>query len=90
MRLGFTIGKFSRTSSDKSPGKSSRKSSGKRWGLRSLRPHWGVRGSLFAAFAVIAAMTIAISGCAGFVLRNLGSTMEDLSGRNIPRLATSL
>src|ERR1700744_3503363 len=55
-----------------------------------LRPRWGVRGSLFAAFAVIAAMAIVISAGAGFVLRNLGGTMEDLSGRNIPRLATSL
>src|ERR1700751_2362500 len=55
-----------------------------------LWPRWGVRGSLFAAFAVIAAMAIAISAGAGLVLRNLGGTMEDLSGRNIPRLATSL
>src|ERR1700761_8458705 len=55
-----------------------------------LRLRLGVRGSLFAAFAVIAGMAIVISAGAGFVLRNLGSTMEDLSGRNIPRLATSL
>jgi methyl-accepting chemotaxis protein len=55
-----------------------------------LRPRWGVRGSLFAAFAVIGAMTIAISGGAGLVLRNLGDIMVDLSGANIPRLAASL
>src|ERR1700751_5956778 len=55
-----------------------------------LWPRWGVRGSLFAAFAVIAAMAIAISAGAGLVLRNLGGTMEDLSGRKIPRLAPSL
>src|ERR1700756_4311745 len=55
-----------------------------------LRPRWGVRGSLFAAFAVIGAMAIAISAGAGLVLRHLGGIMEDLSGRNIPRLATSL
>jgi len=55
-----------------------------------LRPQWGVRGSLFAAFAVIAGMTIAISGGAGMVLRHLGATMVDLSGRDIPRLAASL
>ena len=55
-----------------------------------LRPRWGVRGSLFAAFAVIAAMTIAISAGAGLVLRNLGAIMVDLSGQNIPRLAASL
>ena len=54
-----------------------------------LRPRWGVRGSLFAAFAVIAAMAIVISAGAGFVLRHLGSTMEDLSGRDIPRLSAS-
>jgi methyl-accepting chemotaxis protein len=55
-----------------------------------LRPRWGVRGSLFAAFAVIAGMTIAISTGAGMVLRHLGVTMVDLSARDIPRLAASL
>ncbi len=55
-----------------------------------LRPHWGVRGSLFAAFAVIAGMAIVISAGAGMVLGQLGSTMTDLSGRDIPRLAASL
>ncbi len=55
-----------------------------------LRPRWGVRGSLFAAFAVIAGMTIIISAGAGMVLRQLGVTMVDLSGRDIPRLAASL
>jgi hypothetical protein len=55
-----------------------------------LRPRWGVRGSLFAAFTIIAGMTIAISGGAGMVLRHLGETMVDLSGRDIPRLAASL
>jgi methyl-accepting chemotaxis protein len=55
-----------------------------------LRPRWGIRGSLFAAFAVIAGMTIAISAGAGMVLRHIGGTMIDLSGRDIPRLAASL
>jgi hypothetical protein len=55
-----------------------------------LRPQWGVRGSLFAAFAVIAGMAIVISAGAGFVLGQLGKTMVDLSGRDIPRLAASL
>ena len=55
-----------------------------------LRPGWGMRGSLFAAFAVIAGMTIVISAGAGFVLRHLGDTMVDLSGQDIPRLAASL
>ena len=58
--------------------------------FRFLRLRWGVRGSLFAAFAVIAAMAIAISAGAGLVLRNLGGIMIDLSGQNIPRLAASL
>ena len=50
----------------------------------------GVRGSLFAAFAVIAGMAIVISAGAGLVLGHLGGTMVDLSGRDIPRLAASL
>jgi methyl-accepting chemotaxis protein len=55
-----------------------------------LLPRWGVRGRLFAAFAVIAGMAIAISAGAGLVLGHLGGTMVDLSGRDIPRLAASL
>src|SRR5258707_8391454 len=45
------------------------------------RPQWGVRGSLFAAFAVIAGMAIVISAGAGLVLGHLGVSMTDLSGR---------
>jgi methyl-accepting chemotaxis protein len=55
-----------------------------------LRPRWGVRGSLFAAFAVIAGMAIVISAGAGYVLQQLGVRMIDLSGRDIPRLSASL
>src|ERR1700690_1311813 len=55
-----------------------------------LRPRWGVRGSLFCAFAVIAGMAIVISAGAGMVLGHLGGTMIDLSGRDIPRLTASL
>jgi methyl-accepting chemotaxis protein len=55
-----------------------------------LRLRWGVRGSLFAAFAAIAGMAIVISAGAGMVLRHLGGSMTDLSGRDIPRLAASL
>jgi methyl-accepting chemotaxis protein len=55
-----------------------------------LHPQWGVRGSLFAAFAVIAGMAIVISVGAGLVLGQLGKAMVDLSGRDIPRLAASL
>ena len=51
---------------------------------------FGVRGSLFAAFAVIAGMAIMISSGAGVMLGRLGGTMGDLSGRDIPRLAASL
>jgi methyl-accepting chemotaxis protein len=59
--------------------------------LRGFRfPQWGVRGSLFAAFAVIAGMAIVISAGAAMVLGQLGNTMVDLSGRDIPRLAASL
>ena len=60
------------------------------WPLTFLRPQWGVRGSLFAAFAVIAGMAIVISAGAGMVLGHLGGRMIDLSGRDIPRLAASL
>ena len=55
-----------------------------------LRPRWGVRGSLFAAFAVIAAMAIVISAGAAYMLHRLEVRMVDLSGRDIPRLAASL
>src|SRR3979411_163087 len=55
-----------------------------------LRPKWGVRGTLFAAFAVIAGMAIVISAGAGMVLGHLGGTMMDLSGRDVPRLSASL
>jgi methyl-accepting chemotaxis protein len=63
---------------------------GKLGGFGFLRPNWGVRGSLFAAFAVIAAMAIVISAGAAMVLGHLGGSMVDLSGRDIPRLAASL
>ncbi|WP_029079856.1 methyl-accepting chemotaxis protein [Bradyrhizobium sp. th.b2] len=59
--------------------------------LKHIRlPQMGVRGSLFAAFAVIAGMALVISAGAGIVLHQLGGTMTDLSGRDIPRLAASL
>jgi hypothetical protein len=57
-------------------------------GLKGFR--FGVRGSLFAAFAVIAGMAIVISAGAALMLGRLGGTMVDLSGRDIPRLAASL
>jgi len=55
-----------------------------------ILPRWGVRGSLFAAFAVIAGMAIVISAGAGLVLGHLGGAMAELSGHEIPRLAASL
>src|SRR5216683_3567662 len=67
-----------------------RSTMGKLRGLGFRRPTWGVRGSLFAAFAVIAGMAIVISAGAGMVLGHLGGSMLDLSGRDIPRLAASL
>ncbi|MDD1529320.1 methyl-accepting chemotaxis protein [Bradyrhizobium sp. WBOS7] len=53
-------------------------------------PAWGVRGSLFAAFAVIAGMGLVIAAGAGLALQNLGGRMTELSGRDIPRLTASL
>lgn len=50
----------------------------------------GVRGSLFLAFGVIAAMAIAISAGASLLLGQLGGMMSELSGRDIPRLTASL
>ena len=67
-----------------------RSAMGKLRGLGFRRPRWGVRSSLFAAFAVIAGMAIVISAGAGMVLGHLGGSMLDLSGRDIPRLAASL
>jgi len=67
------------------------RSSRGRLGFRQIRlPKLGVRGSLFAAFAVIATMAILISAGAGMVLGHIGATMVDLSRREIPRLAASL
>ncbi|MBV9984834.1 HAMP domain-containing protein, partial [Bradyrhizobium sp.] len=55
-----------------------------------LLPRWGVRGSLFAAFTVIAGMAIVISAGAGLVLGHLGGAMASLSGQTIPGLVASL
>jgi hypothetical protein len=55
-----------------------------------LWPHWGIRGSLFAAFAAIGGMAVVISAGAGMVLGHLGETMMDVSGQDVPRLAASL
>src|SRR6478609_1153107 len=67
---------------------------GFRFGIGKFRPRgfpkWGLRGSLLAAFAVIAGMAIVISAGAGMVLGHLGESMVELSARDIPRLAASL
>jgi hypothetical protein len=55
-----------------------------------LRRWVGIRANLFAAFAVIAGMAIAISVIASMLLGQLGEMMMDLSGQDIPRLAASL
>src|ERR1700730_7480153 len=64
--------------------------SGKFGRLSNRRLRWGIRGSLFAAFAVIAGMAILISAGAGMVLGQLGEVLVDVGGRDIPRLAASL
>ena len=53
-------------------------------------PKFEVRGSLFMAFGVIAAMAILISVSASILLGQLGSMMTELSDRDIPRLEASL
>src|SRR5258708_27062900 len=63
---------------------------GKLRSLKFKKPRWGIRGSLFAAFAVIAGMAILISAGSGLILGQLGAMMLNLSGRDIPRLAVSL
>src|SRR5258705_3095386 len=63
---------------------------GKPGPLRFLRQQWGVRGSLFAAFGVIAGLAIVISAGGGMVLGHLGGSIVELSGRDIPRLSASL
>jgi hypothetical protein len=55
-----------------------------------LRPQLGLKGNLFLAFSLIAAMALVISGSASILLDRLGGTMADLSGRDIPRLAASM
>jgi methyl-accepting chemotaxis protein len=54
------------------------------------RSRLGVRGSLFLAFAAIAAMALVISGGASILLDQLGRVMASLSGTDIPRLSASL
>src|SRR5947208_5489097 len=54
------------------------------------RSRLGVRGSLFLAFAAIAAMALVISGGASILLDQLGRVMAGLSGTDIPRLSASL
>lgn len=50
----------------------------------------GLRGSLLAAFVVIAGMAIVISAGGGFALNQLGEMMSGLSSQEIPRLAASM
>jgi methyl-accepting chemotaxis protein len=58
-----------------------------------LRPrwsNWGIKESLFTAFAVIGGIAVLMSVGAGMILGQLGGMMQDLGGRDIPRLAASL
>src|SRR3954452_9762836 len=52
--------------------------------LSFLRPRWGVRNSLFAAFAVIGGIAVLISAGAALVLGHLGASITDLTGGDIP------
>jgi methyl-accepting chemotaxis protein len=74
--MPFKLGKLFRA---KSVGKPERK-----------RARLGVRGSLFLAFAAIAAMALVISGGASILLDQLGRMMTGLAGADIPRLSASL
>jgi len=61
--------------------------------LNFLRPrwgNWGIKENLFTAFATIAGIAVLISVGAGMILGQLGGMMQDLGGRDIPRLAASL
>ena len=55
-----------------------------------IRPRWGIRGSLFSAFALVAGMSLLISAVASIILGQLGGVILDLSKRDIPRLTASL
>ncbi|MGH9571049.1 MAG: methyl-accepting chemotaxis protein, partial [Candidatus Angelobacter sp.] len=50
----------------------------------------GIKGNLFAAFAVIAGMVLVIGVSASILLGQLAEMMQDLSGQDIPRLTASL
>ncbi len=61
--------------------------------LSFMLPHWsswGIKENLFTAFAVIAGTAVMISIGAGIILGQLGGNMQDLSGRDIPKLSASL
>ncbi|WP_424629152.1 methyl-accepting chemotaxis protein [Bradyrhizobium sp. SYSU BS000235] len=58
--------------------------------LRMPRLKMGIRGNLFLAFAVIAAMALVISASASLLLRQLGGVVSNLNERDIPRLSASL
>ncbi len=50
----------------------------------------GLRGNLFAAFAVVAGLSVVISAGAALLFNQLGHTLDDLSGRDVPKLAAGL
>jgi methyl-accepting chemotaxis protein len=74
--MPFKLGRFFRAEGAKKPERK--------------RARIGVRGSLFLAFAVIAAMALVISGGASILLDQLGRMMTGLAGADIPRLSASL
>jgi methyl-accepting chemotaxis protein len=74
--IPFKLGRLSRAKGAKKPAHK--------------RSRLGVRGSLFLAFAAIAAMALVISGGASVLLDQLGRMMAGLAGSDIPRLSASL
>ncbi len=74
--MPFKLGKLFRAKSAKRPERK--------------RARIGIRGSLFLAFAAIAAMALVISGGASILLDQLGRMMTGLAGADIPRLSASL
>jgi methyl-accepting chemotaxis protein len=53
-------------------------------------PKFGVRGSLYMAFGIMAAMALVISATASMMLGQLGGMLTDLSENDIPRLEATL
>lgn len=76
MALNFRLGLFGRSKKlDDAPAKKSR---------------LGLRGSLFLAFAAIAATSMVIAGGASLLLNQLSDMNKALTGQDVPRLTTAM